>query len=86
MQRGSLLRSHHIGGSRGSSRASIVSTQVSIDDERSHQQSAASAEDAGDKIIAATAIAGKRVFIGTNPNPQSTARETSRKGCEKPDR
>ncbi len=64
MQRGSSLRSHHIGGCRGSSAASIVSTQVSIDDERSHQQSAAPAEDAVDRIIVATARAGKGVFIG----------------------
>lgn len=83
MQRGSSLRSHHIGGSLGSSlastRASIVSMQVSIDDERSHEQSAASAEDAGSNIIVVTARAGKRFLMEANPNPQSTARGSGRK-------
>ncbi len=79
MQRGSSLRSHHIGGSLGSSLASIVSMQVSIDDERSHEQSAASAEDAGSNIIMVTARAGKRFLMEANPNPQSTARDSGRK-------
>ncbi|MCZ6806580.1 MAG: hypothetical protein O7F08_06475 [Deltaproteobacteria bacterium] len=67
MQRGSSPRSHHIGGSLGSSRASIVSMQVSIDNERSHEQSAASAEDAGNKSIVTTASAGKRFLMEANP-------------------
>jgi len=68
MQRGSSLRSHHIGGSLGSSRASIVSTQVSIDNDRSQEQSAASAEDAGSNMTVATARAGKRFLIEASPN------------------
>lgn len=82
MQRGSSLRSHHIGGSLGSSRASIVSMQVSIEDERSHKQSAASAEDAGSSMIVATARAGKRFLMKADPSPQSTARGTGRKECD----
>lgn len=77
MQRGSSLRSHHMGGSLGSSRASIVSIQVSIDNERSHEQSAASAEDAGSEMIVASTRAGKRFLM--EANPQSTARGSHRK-------
>jgi len=55
--------------------------QVSIDDERSHKQSAASAEDAGSNIIVATAIAGERFLMEANPKPQSTAQGNGRKEC-----
>jgi len=79
MQRGSSLRSHHMGGSLGSSRSSIVSVQVSIDNE--HEQSAASAEDAGSEMIVASTRAGKRFLM--EANPQSTAQGSRRKECPK---
>jgi len=57
--------------------------QVSIDNERSHEQSAASAEDAGSNMTVATARAGKRFLIEASPNQQSTARGSGRKECRK---
>lgn len=80
MQRGSSLRSHHIGARRGSSLASASgdSTQLSSEFDQSHKQSAALAEDAND-ISNRAARAEKRFLIRANPNPQSTPQVGGRK-------
>jgi len=78
MQRGSSLRSHHIGACRGFSAASIDSKQLSTDDERSHRQSAALALDAKSVSSEMTATAGKEVLIeGESETPVYRARPRS---------
>ena len=80
MQRGSSLRSHHIGERRGSwfASASAASTQLSSEFDQSQKQSAALAEDASDNSTRA-ARAEERFLIRANPSPQSTPRMGGRK-------